>query len=98
MITNIITATVTAYCHCVLCCSEQNGVTANGLRPKQGVTIAASRQIPFNSSIIYQGHTYTVQDRLSKKYDSRFDIYFRSHKEALKFGIKHKQQVTIITP
>jgi len=62
----------------------------------QGTTIAASRAIPLGSSVIVAGHTYIVQDRLAKKYDGRFDVYFEKHSEALQFGIK-TQTVVVIT-
>jgi 3D (Asp-Asp-Asp) domain-containing protein len=49
------------------------------------------------STVHVNGKTYTVQDRLAKRYDSRFDIYFESHEKAKQFGIKTNQTVTIIT-
>lgn len=98
MITNIIVATVTAYCAGRCCCGPQaKGICANGKAPIQGTTIAASRSIKFGSLVSYNGHVYTVQDRLARRYDSRFDIYFRDHAAARNFGIKTNQTVTIIT-
>jgi 3D (Asp-Asp-Asp) domain-containing protein len=41
-------------------------------------------------------HNYIVQDRLAKRYDSRFDIYFNKHSDAKKFGIRTNQTVTIV--
>lgn len=94
MKTNIITAAVTAYCACKICCgSNARGITASGQKPIQGITVAAS--LPFGSSVVIQGHTYKVQDRLSKRFDKRFDIFFNSHKDALKWG-KTNVSVTII--
>lgn len=110
MITNILTnITITAYCACKLCCGPQaKGICANGKAPQAGQTIAGSRGLPFNTRVIIKGYRYTgqagrgdtvflVQDRLAKRYDSRFDIYFREHKSAKAFGIKTNQTVTIIT-
>ena len=98
MTTNIITATITAYCACKLCCGPNaKGITANGQRPIQGITIAASRTLPFGTTVIIGDKTFRVQDRLAKRYDNRFDIYFTKHSDAKKFGIKYGQQVTIIT-
>jgi 3D (Asp-Asp-Asp) domain-containing protein len=86
ILTNVI---ITAYCACTICCGPSaSGLTASGKRPVEGVTIAASRSIPFGSRITIDGHTYTVQDRLAKRYDSRIDVYFREHKAAKKFGKK----------
>lgn len=97
MTTNIITAVITAYCSCRICCgSNATGLAANGHKPIAGITVAASRSIPFGSTVIILDHSYLVQDRLAKKYDSRFDIYFKQHQAAKNFGIK-TQQVTIIT-
>jgi 3D (Asp-Asp-Asp) domain-containing protein len=59
----------------------------------QGVTIAAPRSVPFGTMI----HVETVgwrrvEDRLSKRFDNRFDLYFRRHADAVKFG---KQQLKV---
>lgn len=106
MITNIIVATVTAYCAGKCCCGPQaKGICANGNKPIQGITIAASRRIPFGSQVVLSIpgttygnlHAFTVQDRLAKRYDSRFDIFFAKHSDAKQFGIKTNQTVTIIT-
>ena len=93
MITNII---VTAYCACKLCCGPNaHNITADGHKPVQGITIAASRRIPFGSKIVIAGHTYTVQDRLARRYDNRIDIFFNNHRDALRFG---KRTVTVNLP
>lgn len=98
MTTNILIATITAYCSCKTCCGPNaKGITANGLQPTQGKTIAASRALPFGSKVVVEGKTYEVQDRLARRYDFRFDIYFDKHSDAVKFGIKRNQTVTIIT-
>lgn len=99
MITNILTnITLTAYCSCTaICCpATSKGLTANGTRPIQGITVAAPRRLPFNSDVIFNGRTYKVQDRLAKRYDSRFDIYFAKHSDAKKFGIKTNQTVVVV--
>ena len=88
MITNL--CIVTAYCACKLCCGSQaQGITASGLRPIEGITIAASRKIPFGTKMYIENVGWrVVQDRLAKKYDSRIDLYFARHKDALQFGKK----------
>ena len=97
MTTNIITATITAYCACKICCgSHAKGITANGQRPLPNHTLAGSRNIPFNTKIKIAGKIYYVEDRLAKRYDNRFDIYMGSHQEAKQFG-KQTQTVQIIT-
>ena len=98
MTTNIITATITAYCSCKLCCGPNaKGICANGQKPKEGITIAASRNIPLGSQSIIAGRVYTVHDRLAKRFDNRFDIYFAKHSDAKKFGIRTNQKVIVIT-
>jgi len=98
MITNIVVATITAYCACKTCCGPNaKGICANNKPPIQGVTVAGPRVLPLGTTAIIAGHSYTVQDRLAKRYDSRFDIYFAKHSDAKKFGIKTNQTVTIIT-
>jgi 3D (Asp-Asp-Asp) domain-containing protein len=97
MITNAI---VTAYCACKICCGQtSHGICADGHKPIAGVTVAASRNIPLGTHIHISGFTndFVVQDRLAKRYDNRFDIYFKSHNDALKFGLQH-HDVTIISP
>lgn len=90
------TYVVTAYCNnhglgCVTCNGKwaKYNKTADGHTPKQGITCAASRNIPFGTKIAIEGvGTRIVQDRLALKYDNRIDVYFNSHKDALKFGKK----------
>jgi len=97
MTTNILIATITAYCACTKC-TKGTGITANGNKPKEGITIAASRSLPMGTIVTTGGHSYIVQDRLAKRYDSRFDIYFDSHEKAKHFGIKRNQKVKVIMP
>ena len=98
MTTNIVTAVITAYCSCKLCCGPNaKGITADGHKAKEGITIAGSRVLPFGTTAIVASHKYTLQDRLARRYDNQFDIYMSSHQAARQFGIK-TQQVTIITP
>ena len=82
--------TVTAYCACPKCCGKHSdGITANGSKATEGVTAAASRSIPFGTRIWIPGAGWRiVQDRLSRRYDHRLDLYFTSHKRALQWGIK----------
>jgi 3D (Asp-Asp-Asp) domain-containing protein len=91
LLTNI---TITAYCACVICCGphSKEAVCANGKKPIEGITVAASRSIPFGTHIRVQGMTndFVVMDRLAHKYDNRIDIYFKEHNKAKQFGIKHK--------
>ena len=94
-LTNI---TLTGFCQCKKCCGPKaKGICADGHRPVQGITIAASRSIPLGTKVLINGHTYTVQDRLARRFDKRIDIYFNSHKDALHFG-KQTNNVTVLSP
>lgn len=98
MTTNILTAIITAYCACKVCCGPNaKGINATGNKPIENHSIAASRSISFGSKIRIGGKEYTVDDRLAKRYDGRFDIYMRDHREAKKFGIR-TNKVIIIAP
>lgn len=88
--------TVTSYYSCKICCGTHHGLTASGVIPLPGRSVAASRSIPFGTKLIIQNHKYVVEDRLAKRFDSRVDIFMRTHKEARKFG-KQVIQVKIIT-
>ena len=97
MTTNIITATITAYCACKICCgSHAKGITANGTPPISKHTVAGSRKLKFGTTVWIKGQAYVVKDRLARRFDSRFDIYFDTHREAKQFG-KQTQTVQIIT-
>lgn len=100
MTTNILTAIITAYCHCKLCCGPNaKGITASGTKPIQGITVAGPRSYLFGSKVIMPSiglHTGRIEDRTARRFDGRFDVYFRRHSEAKKFGIK-TNKVIIIT-
>lgn len=94
----ITNAILTAYCACKICCGHNaTGLAANGRPPVEGVTIAASRSIPLGSTVIWRGRRYSVQDRLARKYDQRFDVYFTNHQKAKQFGIHKNETLTIVT-
>ena len=86
VLTNVI---ITAYCICKLCCGPHaTGLTASGSKPVQGITIAGPRNVQLGTRVVINGHTYVVQDRTARRFDGQWDIYLRSHKDAVKFGIK----------
>jgi len=100
-------ATITAYCACALCCGQPTGICADGHHPREGVTIAAPRFVPLGTLVqvrfVDAGSHWPagfklilrVQDRTARKYDGRFDIYFRNHRDAKRFG-KRRAEITII--
>lgn len=92
------TATVTAYCACTLCCGPHaTGLNARGKHPVQGVSVAGPRNIPLGTHVRIEGMTnvFTVDDRTARRFDGRFDLFFNSHKDALKFG-RRELTVTIV--
>jgi 3D (Asp-Asp-Asp) domain-containing protein len=88
-----VTAIITAYCACSICCHDQLNLTANGNHPHPSHTIAGPRNLPFGTRVSVGGNTYTVEDRTAKRFDGRFDIFMRTHKEAVRFG-KREMNVT----
>ena len=59
--------------------------------------MAAPRSVLLGSTVLIAGHRYTAQDRTARRFDGRFDIYFATHRDALKFG-RQTNTVTVITP
>ena len=82
---------LTAYCPCVKCCGPgASGFTATGTRAKANHTISVDpRFIPFGSTVIINGNRYVAEDRGGgvKKY--HIDIFFDSHAQALRFGVRY---------
>ena len=83
---------LTAYCACSKCCGKSDGITASGTKAKQGRTIAVDpKQIPYGTKVVINGHTYTAEDCGGGIGKNRIDVFFNSHKEALKFGVQHAE-------
>jgi 3D (Asp-Asp-Asp) domain-containing protein len=88
---------ITAYCACAVCCrGSSDGITASGTRPVEGRTIAGPRSIPFGTVVEIRGHRYVVEDRTSRRVDGIWDVYFKRHKDAVRFG-KRTNEVRVIT-
>ena len=83
---------LTAYCACEKCCGKTDGITASGVRAKQGVTIAADTNIlPFGTKVLINDNEYIVQDKGGAIKGKRIDIYFDHHQDALEFGVQYKE-------
>lgn len=84
--------TVTAYCPCEKCCGEYaNGYTATGAKATQGVTIATDPDvIPMGTEVEIDGHIYIAQDVGGAISGNRIDLYFDSHEDALRWGVREK--------
>lgn len=92
---------ITAYCSCVRCCSiwaknrplDENGkeivYTASGERAEAGKTIAVDTSvIPFGTEVRIGDTVYTAQDTGSAVKGNVIDIYFDSHEDAVRHGVK----------
>lgn len=86
---------VTAYCPCEKCCGEYaDGVTACGHKIRKGdAFVAADKKYPFGSEIIIAGYNNSepvkVLDRGGAIRGDRLDVFFHTHQEALKWGVKY---------
>ena len=87
---------VTAYCPCRKCCGKTDGITASGVKAKQGVTVAAdTRFFPFGTKLEIDGKIYIVQDRGGAIKGNYIDLFFNTHQQALNFG-RQTKEVTIL--
>jgi len=86
---------VTAYCPCRKCCGIfSDGVTACGHKIRPGDSfVAADKRYPFGAEMIIPGYKngepVKVLDRGGAIRGNRLDVFFNSHKEALKWGVKN---------
>ena len=80
---------ISHYCSCETCCNKSDGITASGTKATAGRTIAADPDVlPMGSTVIIDGHTYTVEDVGGAIKGNRIDIFMNSHEEAIKAGVK----------
>lgn len=94
---------VTAYCPCTKCCGPKaQGITASGKRVSHnhGLFVAAdTRLLPFNTQLKIPGYangqTVPVLDRGGAIKGHKLDLFFPTHKEALKWG-RQMVEVTIV--
>ncbi|MDI6740759.1 MAG: 3D domain-containing protein [Candidatus Edwardsbacteria bacterium] len=70
-----------------MCYSGDPNVTASGLPPIPGETVAAGPGIPFGSRVWIEGlGIRTVNDRGGRITDNHLDVVFATRKDALSFG------------
>lgn len=70
-----------------------HGICAMGHRCVEGRTVALNG-VPLGSKVIYNGHTYVVEDRVG--YNGVLDIFMEDYKKAIQFGRKRKVQIEVI--
>lgn len=84
------TINVSAYTAAADECGKSDGITASGLKVKEGVTIACPPQFPFGVKLNIEGMgTYVCEDRGGAIKGNHVDIYMETKKEAFKFGRKN---------
>lgn len=92
---------LTAYCSCEKCCSsyaknrpvDEHGnkiITGSiGTVLQQGVSIAVDPNvIPYNATVIVNGHEYIAHDTGGAIKGNRIDVYFSNHQSAVEFGVQ----------
>lgn len=80
---------ITAYCTCKICCGVYSGGnrTASGTVPTTNRTLAVDTNvIPFGTRLVINGQIYVAEDRGGAIKGKRIDMFFYTHKEALKWG------------
>ena len=80
---------ITHYCSCEKCCDIAGRPTASGKMPREGVTVAADKSIPFGTTLIIDGHEYTVEDRGGAVTGNHIDVFVNDHERARKLGTKY---------
>lgn len=87
------TMRVTAYCACPKCCGQYGWgyTTASGHKIRKGDRLAAAPKIyAFGTKMSIPGYgVVQVLDRGGAIKGNRLDVYFDSHEEALKWGVKY---------
>lgn len=88
--------TITHYCrenYPHICNDGDSTQTATGTVPTPGRTIAADPDIlPYGTTVLIDGHEYTVEDCGGAIKENRIDILVDTHAEAISLG-KYKTEV-----
>lgn len=82
---------ITHYCPCRRCCGKYTR-TASGTKPKAGRTISVDpKRIKLGSKVKIGNKTYIAEDTGGAIKGKKIDIFVKTHKEALRKGIKYKK-------
>ncbi len=82
---------VTAYCPCKICCGKwSDGHTADGHKIQPGDKfVAAPAEYPFGTTMMIPFYgTVKVRDRGGAIKGNCLDVFFPTHEQALRWGIK----------
>ena len=82
---------VTAYCPCEKCCGKTDRITSTGVIAQENRTIAVDpKVIPYGTKVLIDGKEYIAEDCGGAIKGNKIDVYFRTHQEALNWGVKYK--------
>jgi 3D (Asp-Asp-Asp) domain-containing protein len=77
---------------------KEVGITASGTKAKPGTIAADTTRYPLGTVMYVPGYGYgRVEDRGSAMKGDKIDLYFKSHKAALKWG-RQRREVVIWIP
>ncbi len=87
----------TAYCSCKRCCDKDPsdkwyGITATGNKARWGTVAVDKRVIKLGSTLRIKGFPNTIfraEDVGGAIKGKHIDVWFPSHREALKFGVRN---------
>ena len=87
----------TAYCSCEKCCDKDPsdkwyGITATGKKARWGTVAVDKRVIKLGSTLRIKGFPNTIfraEDVGGAIKGNHIDVWFPSHREALKFGVRN---------
>ncbi len=87
----------TAYCSCKKCCDKDPsdkwyGITASGKKAKWGTVAVDRKVIKLGSTLRIKGFPNTIfraEDVGGAIKGRHIDVWFPSHREALKFGVRN---------
>lgn len=85
---------VTGYCACSKCCGTYDGITANNHRIVKGdAFVAADKFYGFGTEMVIPGYNagraVPVMDRGKAIKGNCLDLFFHSHTQAKKWGVKY---------
>ncbi len=90
----ILIAKITAYSEFDSCHTGKSCLMASGRKAYIGA-IACPRRIELGTRVVIDNTSYICEDRASKKFDNRFDIFYgygkQAYNEAIQFGIQEKE-------
>lgn len=93
---------VSAYNSEVGQCDADPFITASGmdLRKNNKENVVATNILPLGTRIripeYFGDRIFYVEDRMNRRYKNAFDIWMKSKKEALQFGVKKSVRIEII--